>query len=667
MIPLPTAVVSDLSAATAREWLVTNGLGSYGCGTVSGVATRRYHGLLVAALRPPRGRYVLVTHLDETVCVRGACTALGAQAFPGGVFPDGWRYIDGFTVDPLPVWRYRIGDVVLERAVCMVRGQNTTLVRYTLTQAPGAVSLVVRPFGAFREFHRHARANPEARLTVDEHPGRVVLRPYPGLPAVTVAAPGIFRAGAHWWRDFVHTVERDRGLDDREDLFTPGEFVLALAPGETTYVVLSSEDTLPADPAACEAAERSRLHALESVTDARVADSRVADLHRAVDVYRAECADPPALLAGHPWFEDWGRDTLISFVGAYLVTGRWAAGRELLRAFARYVDGGMLPNRFPDEGAGGAEYNTVDAPVWFFHAARRYVQYTGDRAFAREVLYPALAAVERGYRAGTRYGIRVDAEGLVTAGDPGTQLTWMDARVEGRAITPRYGRPVEINALWHAGLRTLGMLAEDAGDATAAGRYITEADKVRDAFRRRFWNGARGYLYDTVRDDWSDPSVRPNALYAVALPGDLLPPEHAAAVLSEARRSLVVPLALRTLAPGEPGYTGRYGGGPHARDTAYHQGTAWPFLLGAYTSAVVREAARTGDAARVTAARREVLGLFDGLEDALTAGCVGHLPEVMDGDPPHRPGGCFAQAWSDCEALRALVEDGHGEGPPDTV
>jgi predicted glycogen debranching enzyme len=665
MIELSHAITSSLEAATQREWLVTNGLGGYATGTVSGVATRRYHGLLVAALAPPRGRHVLVSHLDEALTLRGARTALSSHAFPGAVTPEGWRRVASFALDPLPRWRLRVGEALLERAVFMVRGENTTVVRYTLVEAPASALLSVRPFGAFRDFHAHARHDPRARIEADvdpRDPGTARWTPYAGWVTVTMRAPGVFTASPAWWRDFEHAIERERGLDDREDLFTPGEFHMSLAVGETVYVTLSAEPSAPDDPAACERAEVARLRAL--VPDGE-RDSRVALLHVAVDAYRADRATPPALLAGYPWFEDWGRDTLIAFTGAYLVPRRFEEGRAVLAAFARYVDRGMLPNRFPDGAAGHADYNTVDAPVWFFHAARRYVQYSGDVAFGVEALLPALAEVERWLRKGTRYGIHAGDDGLLYAGDPASQLTWMDARVGDTTFTPRNGAPVEVNALWHAGLRTLAWLSSLAGDAAAAERYLRAADRTRASFRARFWNEDTGYLNDAVLPDGFDASVRPNALYAVALPGELLDARQRQAVIDRARAELLVPLALRTLSPRDPRYRGRYAGDPWSRDSAYHQGTAWPFLLGAFTAAVARHGELAGDDGALAAARRAVLACFETFEEAVTAQGLGHLAEILEGDAPHRPVGCFAQAWSDCEALRALFEDGLGRGPDD--
>ena len=668
MIHLPTSLLTDRHALTAREWIVSNGLGAYAAGTVSGIATRRYHGLLVAALSPPRGRQVLVSHLDETVTLRYLHAPLSAHAFRGAVAPEGWRHLVTFALDPLPRWQWRVGEALLERTVFMVRGQNATVVRYTLLAAPGAIALTVRPFGAFRDFHHHTQENSGARIAaevVPGQPGAVRLQPYENGPAVLMQAPGVFHASPDWWRGFQHEAERDRGLDAEEDLFTPGEFVLALAPGESVHVVLTAEDRLPDDIDQLEAREIARLRALSPQPPP--ADPRVDQLYRAVDLYRADLAHPPAVLAGYPWFEDWGRDTLIAFTGLYLVPKHFAEARELLTAFARYVDHGMLPNRFPDSGGGHADDNTVDAPMWFLHAARRFVQYTGDLDFARRTLIPAMRAIVEAFRRGTKYDIHQRPDGLISAGDRGTQLTWMDARCGDTVFTPRHGCPVEINALWYAGLRSLAWLSAETGDEGSADRWYREADHVRESFRAQFWNAADDYLYDVVREDYRDPAVRPNALYAVALPGDLLTVAQSEAVLRRARAELLLPMAVRTLSPQDPAYQGRYGGDPWSRDSAYHQGTAWPYLLGAYTAAVVRVGRRRGTAEAEAEARAEAGRCFDGLAEALTSYGLGHLPEIMEGDAPHRPVGCFAQAWSDAEALRALVEDVAGAGPDDDL
>ena len=415
--------LGDLAARTGREWLLTNGLGGYAAGTVSGVATRRYHGLLVAALSPPRGRHVLVSHLDETVVDGYRHTALSSHAFPGTVTPDGWRHITRFALAPLPTWDFAVDDLRIERSIAMLHGTHTVVVRYRHVAGPRAVSLRLRPFGVWRDFHHHTRASAATNLAAETdpaRPGEAVLRPYPTMPAVRMRAPGVFHPSPDWWRDFEHAAESARGLDDREDAFTPGEFVVALGPAETVYVALTTEATLPDDLGAAFDAEADRLGSLAPADEP---DPRVRALLRAVDAYRCDRANPPALLAGYPWFEDWGRDTLIAFTGVYLVPGRYDDARRLLAAFARYVDQGMVPNRFPDGGGGHADYNTVDAPLWLFHAARRYAQYTGDLDFLRDTMAPALEDIVAHYTRGTRYDIRVGADGLVYAGNPGTQLT----------------------------------------------------------------------------------------------------------------------------------------------------------------------------------------------------------------------------------------------------
>jgi predicted glycogen debranching enzyme len=499
--------LGDLAARTGREWLLTNGLGGYAAGTVSGVATRRYHGLLVAALSPPRGRHVLVSHLDETVVDGYRHTALSSHAFPGAVTPDGWRHITRFALAPLPTWDFAVDDLRIERSIAMLHGTHTVVVRYRHVAGPRAVSLRLRPFGVWRDFHHHTRGSAAAKLAAETdpaRPGEAVLRPYPTMPAVRMRAPGVFHPSPDWWRDFEHAAESARGLDDREDAFTPGEFVVALGPAETVYVALTTEATLPDDLGAAFDAEADRLGSLAPADEP---DPRVRALLRAVDAYRCDRANPPALLAGYPWFEDWGRDTLIAFTGVYLVPGRYDDARRLLAAFARYVDQGMVPNRFPDGGGGHADYNTVDAPLWLFHAARRYAQYTGDLDFLRDTMAPALEDIVAHYTRGTRYDIRVGADGLVYAGNPGTQLTWMDAKVGDQVFTPRHGAPVEINALWHAGRRTLAWLYDRVGDTARARAHRAAADAHAAAFRAAFWNAPVAYLFDVVRP-WAGATPR---------------------------------------------------------------------------------------------------------------------------------------------------------------
>lgn len=657
MIHLDRSVLTDLAAMTSREWLVTNGLGGFASGTVSGVATRRYHGLLVAALSPPRGRSVLISHVDERLIVGDRVTPLSSRAFPDVVSPDGWTRVESFSLSPLPVWRLRVGAALIERAVHMVRGRNATVLRYTLLEGDRSVLLGLRPFAAFRDFHGHARVNPLAKIhAVLEGEGRWTLRPYDEFVSVHLRAPGVMHPSPDWWRDFDHAIERARGLDAREDLFTPGEVTLSLSVGETARFTMSTEPLHDSEIDASEAHERRRLVALPPSDET---DPRARALHVAVDAYRASVSDPPALLAGFPWFEDWGRDTLIAFTGAYLVTRRYEEGRAVLAAFARYVDGGMVPNRFRDGAAGGADYNTVDAPLWLFYAARRYGDATGDVEFIRSVMRPALDEIVRRFREGTRYGIHLGDDALLYAGEHGTQLTWMDAKVGDWVVTPRRGAPVEINALWHHALR---FLAEITDDSARRRELLEDAERAKAAFNARFWSRETSYLRDVVGGpSGDDDAVRPNALYALALPGELVPLERCDAVLARARRELLVPLAVRTLAPSDPSFRGRFEGDPWSRDGAYHQGTAWPFLLGAYTRALVHTAERRGDPEGLAAARAEVTRLFEPLAEALAAHGLGHLPEVYDGAAPHRAGGCFAQAWSDCEALRALVEDARGQ------
>lgn len=658
MIDLSAEDLHGQAFSTAREWLVTNGLGGYASGTVSGISTRRYHGLLVAALSPPRGRHVLVSHVDESVTLRFLKAPLATHVFPGAVSPEGYKFLDGFSLSPLPTWRWRIGAALLERSIFMPQGQNTTIVRYTLVSAPGAVTLAVRPFCAFRDFHQHSRENSRAHIKADlarDRPGAVVLRPYSTLPAVTLIAPGVWISSADWWRDFVHDHERERGLDATEDLFTPGEFILSLAPGETAHIVATTESRFIDDPARLETRELSRLNALVTDPDP---DPVVRALHVSLDAYRTHAIKPPGVISGFPWRDDNTRDTLIAFTGCYLVTRRFNEAREFITALLRSADQFLSPGRLAD--------NPLDTPLWLFHAARRYLHYTNDHALGRELFWPSLDSLARGLCALSHSDISVGPDGLLYGGTPNAPRTWMNARINEVVFTPRDGAPVEVNALWHTAQRTLAWMARRYNLTADADRWSTSADRTRDSFRQRFWNPSTGFLNDVVgRNDTHDASVRPNALYALALPGELLSLDHCASVLQRTHDELLVPLGVRSLSPHDPRYRGHYTGDPWSRESAYHQGTAWPFLLGTYASALTRTARRSGDPDSLSIARHAVSALFSGLEKALLTYGLGHLSELLDGDLPHRHTGCFAYALSDSEALRALCEDSKNLGPDD--
>jgi len=640
-IALDAPLLHDFDAACRLEWLEPNGIGGWASSTVAGAHTRRYHGLLVAATTPPTGRLVLLSKLDEAVVAGGERYELGANRFPGAVAPAGNLLLESFERELFPVWTYRLGEARLRRTIAGVRGQNTTVVVYEL-EGPEPVGLELRPFVAGRDYHALEHENDAIRRDAAFADGVLRLRPYDGVPEVALSVPDAeFTAEPDWWRDFEYVRELERGLDFREDLFTPGVLAVRLEPGTPLGVVASIEPDPARDAGALLQAERARREAL-------LANAPADDLGRALtlaaDAYLVRRGDGLAtILAGYHWFTDWGRDTMIALPGLALETGRLDEAREILRAFAASASEGMIPNRFPDAG-GGAEYNTVDATLWFFVAAHRYLEATGDDELVQGELLPLLRDVLEWHRRGTRYGIRVDDDGLLRAGEPGVQLTWMDAKVGDWVVTPRIGKPVEIQALWVNALRVAARLEERSGASGASAALTAEADRAEASFLDRFWNEAAGYLYDVVDGDSRDPSIRPNALLALSLPFPLVTGDRAERLLGVAEERLLTPVGLRSLDPADPAYRGRYAGGVAERDGAYHQGTVWPWLLGPYVDALL--------AVRGEAGTRQAAELLEGLEPELRRAGLGHLAEVYDGDEPRSPGGCVAQAWSVGEVVR---------------
>ena len=647
-------VAGSLAVAESREWLCANGLGGFASGTVAGLPTRRYHGLLVAALTPPVGRTVLVTGLEERVGYDRQVYELSTARWADGtVAPQGYRLIERFHLDgTTPVWHYACADTLIEKRVWMEPGANTTYVRYRLLRsgAGGPVRIELRALVNYREFHLTTRG-PGWEMAVEALDHGLRVTAYAGARPLSIQVPGAATEPAHdWYVGFRLSAEEARGLDALDDSLHAGTFVATLGPDRALAAVLSVEARPDLDGE--QAWARRRAHETEVLLAWRKvqpaagpAPAWIERLVLAADqfVVRRPLADDPAglsVIAGYHWFGDWGRDTMIALPGLTLTAGRPEAARRILTTFARFVDGGMLPNVFPDAGE-RPEYNTVDAALWYVEAVRAYHEATGDAAAVRE-LFPALEQIVRGYAAGTRYRIQVDpADGLVTAGEPGVQLTWMDARVGDRVVTPRIGKPVEINALWYNALVAMAGLGRALGRPTT--EWETMATRAATGFAR-FWNGAAGYCYDVIDGpEGHEAALRPNQILAVSLPASALPPERQRQVVDACARHLLIGCGLRSLAPGEPGYQPHYAGGPGERDGAYHQGTAWAWLLGPFALAYER----------VHRDRATARALLEPMAQHLSEYGVGSIAEVFDAEPPFAPGGCIAQAWSVAETLRA--------------
>lgn len=648
----------DLDRASRLEWLETDGLGGWASGTVSGAHTRRYHGWLVAASKPPVGRRVLVSKLAETVRVGERRVELDANFYPETVHPRGCERLGRFERGVFPVFEFRFEgegehegkgedqgeDFLLKRAIASVAGESSTVVVYELVSASSAIELELVALLAGRDAHALERAADGRRWDPVPLGGGVVrFDSRRGEPAVYVwVAQSRFEAVGEWHWNVEYPEERARGFDFQEDLFAAGRFTVALAPGERVAVVLSTSDPSGRDGESLLAVERSRRLGL--LERAGVSDPFGRRLVLAADQFLVRRGDGWTVVAGYPWFSDWGRDAMIALPGLCLATNRFEEARGILRSFVAALDHGMLPNRFPDDGE-APEYNTVDATLWLFVAAWRYLEATGDEAFVRDELLPALDDVLAWHGKGTRHGIGIDGDGLLRAGEEGVQLTWMDARVEGRVITPRRGKPVEISALWVNALRITAALHARFGRPTRARVLDGLADTATARFEELFWNEPEKGLDDVVDRATYDASRRPNQLYALALPWPLLPKEKARTVLATVDEHLLTPAGLRTLDPEHADYRARYEGGPAERDGAYHQGTVWPFLLGAWADATLRYGGARGRA-RV---RRRIEALACHLAEA----GVGSVSEICDGEAPHAPRGAVAQAWSVAELLRA--------------
>jgi len=659
MIRLDETVCRNLDLASRREWLETNGIGGFASSTITGMNTRRYHGLLVAATKPPLGRMVLLSKMEETLILDGCRVELSTNRYPGVVHPQGYLHLKEFRRDPFPVFVYEAEGFVLEKSVFIIQGENSTVIQYELRapedMLPASCCLELRPLIAFRDYHSTTHENGALNPSLNIDAESVTVAPYPGLPPLHLGhTPGEVHAAGDWYRNFEYTIERERGLDYREDLFNPLVLTFDLRLNSRPAVVASLEGRGVHSVEIARANEIQRRR--EIAVAAPLKDRFVRELVEAADQFVVRRGDGHTVIAGYHWFSDWGRDTMITLPGLTLTTGHPEIAKGILLEFAAHVDRGMLPNRFPDAGE-TPEYNTVDATLWYFEAVRALLAHTSDYEFVRARLYSVLADIVSWHERGTRYGIRVDSDGLLTAGEPGVQLTWMDAKVGDWVVTPRQGKPVEIQALWYNALRVMEDLALRFGHDSDSDQYRTMAARARDTFPALFWNESAGCLYDVVDGDARDASIRPNQIFAVSLHHKMLPPERAKKVVQAVEQHLLTPYGLRSLAPGDPKYRGRFEGDPFSRDSAYHQGTVWPWLLGPFITAYLEVNGRSHNAQKQ--AQQWLADLRRYLEDQ----GLGQIPEVFDGDPPQRPGGCLAQAWSVAEVLRALVEDVRSAAP----
>ena len=650
MIEIDQEICRNLESALSREWLETNGIGGFSSSTITGLNTRRYHGLLTAATKPPVGRLVLLSKLEETLTIDGRRYELSANQYPGAVHPQGFKYQTGFRLDPFPVFTYEAEGVRLEKRVFMVQGENTTVVQYEVLEPSEGRTLVgilleVRPLIAFRDYHSTTHENGALNPNVETQDGLATVKPYSDLPALHFAHDAAqIDVNGFWYRNFQYAVEQERGLDFSEDLFSPCAFTFDLTKSPQASIIASTQRCAVGNSDACCKVEIERRNSMSGKLQAGQPTSTLATASDQFIVARERCK---TVIAGYHWFADWGRDTMIALPGLTLATGHAEIAKSILAEFAGHVDQGMLPNRFPDAGE-TPEYNTVDATLWFFEAVRSLLQYTNDFEFVRTNLYAVLTDIIDWHVKGTRYQIHVDKDGLLYSGEPGIQLTWMDAKVGDWVITPRTGKAVEIQALWYNALRVMEELAAKFGDKANQKQYKTMAASTRKSFNEQFWNEQTGCLYDVVNGDERDASIRPNQVFAISLANSMVSTARAKSILRVVERELLTPRGLRTLSPNDSRYIGRYEGDPRSRDGSYHQGTVWPWLMGSYITAYMKTFGAKAGCKFAT----EWLKSF---ENHLSEACLGQVSEIFDGDHPHTPRGCVAQAWSVAELFRASL------------
>jgi predicted glycogen debranching enzyme len=650
-------ILGNLELAESREWLVTNGLGGFASGTAAGTSTRRYHGLLMASLQPPTDRTLLVAGVDEAVRYGGTSFPLATNRWlSGDVSPKGYLNIEGFHLEGTkPVWRYALADALLEKRVWMKQGENTTFVEYALARGNSPVEIEGKILVSYRDYHATTHGDGwQMKIEPVEKGIRVVA--FDGATPFFLKSESAALEPRHeWYRDFFLPVERERGLDDHEDRLVAAVFRARLAAGEKLTLVFSTEPQALLDGEQARALQSNhdlrlfqawqKRHSETVATSADDEPGWLWQLVLAADQFIAKRAlpdDPEGLsvIAGYPWFSDWGRDTMIAIPGLALPLGRPEIARKILESFARYVDRGMLPNNFPDR-SGVPQYNTIDAALWCFEAARQYFEATQDLDLVNK-LFPVLSSIVDAHVTGTRYNIKVDpADALLYGGSPEVQLTWMDAKIGDWVVTPRIGKPVEINALWINALKTIGEFARRL--ARPREGYLKLKEKAEKNFQK-FWNPARNCCFDVIDalGVGADAALRPNQVFAVSLPVSPLTQEQQKSVVDTLGRELLTSFGLRSLGPSELGYVGRYAGLPRERDAAYHQGTVWAWLLGPYALAHYK----------VYGDRAAAQSFLEPLGRSIYSAGLGSISEIFGGEAPFPAAGCFAQAWSVAEVFR---------------
>ncbi|RCX11282.1 putative glycogen debranching enzyme [Anaerobacterium chartisolvens] len=641
-----------------KEWLLTNGIGGFASSTIICANTRRYHGLLVASLKAPVERHLILSKIDECFTINGKDYNLYSFQTPDYIMR-GYYNLQRVSINPLPTFTYSVEDAFIEKKICMVYGQNTTVIQYRIINGAAEANLRLTPLINFRNYHHSSRSE-FLKFDVSKAPNGAIIKPaYFNTDISLLCGEGEFTVwdGCYFFNMY-YEAERERGLDYIEDHYIPGCFDIKLKSYEEKHVTIIA--TLEKEVKDCcgeklISAEEKRLKAL--VSTAGYGDELADRLVMASDAFivHRESTKSRTILAGYPWFTDWGRDTMIAFTGITLATKRFEDARDILYTFSRYVKDGLVPNVFPDDESHEPAYNSVDAALWYFEAVNKYIEHTDDLKFINENIYMVLKDIIGHYIKGTRFNIAMDSDYLISAGQAGIQLTWMDAKIGRWVVTPRHGKAVEINALWYNAINIMERLAGLNGDD--AGYYRSIAEKARKSFEAAFWNNRKQCLYDVVINDYRDSSVRPNQIFAVSLSYPVISGEKAKKLVRKVWKELYSTYGLKSLCGSDRNYRGIYTGDIHSRDSSYHQGTVWTWPLGHFITAFIKAYGNT------ESNRRLALKFIEPLRDHLSDGCIGSISEIFDGDGSNAPKGCFAQAWSVGEILRAYTElIAHGSG-----
>ena len=655
MLQKDKAILQSFKDAIEYEWLETNGLGGWSGSTIIGCNTRRYHGLLVAATVPPAERMSLVSKMDETIIINGKRYELGTNNYGSTIHPEGFHYLTVFKKEFFPEFIYEIDGIVLKKTIGMVHDENTVVIEYEVLEAGEPFTMELMPLLSVRGYHSLVHANDAINRYGLFNNNVLRIEAYAGSPGIYIKVPeSDYHPRPDWFYNFNYSIEQYRGLDYTEDLFTPGTFSIKLGKGRTIGIIISTDD--PADKQADKLIAKEQLRRSLLLKDQPESDI-IKQLVLAADQFVVKREENlKTVIAGYHWFTDWGRDTMIALPGLCLSTGRYEDAKKIIAAFAKSVSMGMLPNRFQDNGE-APEYNNVDGTLWYFAAVYKYLLATDDIGFVLKEVLPVLKDIIDWHFRGTRYNIHVDSDGLLYAGEKGQQLTWMDARIGNWVVTPRMGKPVEIQALWYNALKIFAEFLKFNGQSVDAHLVTFSAEKAKQSFMEKFWYGEGNYLYDNIDENGRQVAeLRPNQLFAISLPFPLIKGEQAASVIKVVGEKLYTPVGLRSLSIEDARYIPVYGGDAYHRDSSYHQGTVWSWLLGPYIDAIMTEQSFIdSDGLK---GKEKAMAIINQFSYHMNEGCIGSVSEIFDADPPHHPRGCVAQAWGVAEILRVIKDYG---------